>query len=289
MAGRLTYSEISAPSSTVRAVEALRLEGIRMSLPFRMGSVLTLAGVALVLAAVPAPSQLTFNEREVKSVKSEVDKGDVWAFDFRFKDPRLIMGNVPGRGTRICWYLWFQVINRTGEVRDFNPIFELVTQDSPGVYVDEVLPTVEEAIRRVEDPAGIQDIKNTVAISLKKIPLSKAADEAFPRAVTGVAIWDGSAADAKGRDPKVKDLSDCSRFSIFVRGLSNGHVVVDPPAPGLPPITRYKTLQLNFERQGERFSVDARDIKFKTPPEWIYRAAGRNKLQTNDKQPDKMP
>jgi hypothetical protein len=128
-----------------------------------------------------------------------------------------------------------------------------------------------------------------VIIGLKPIPLSKPADEAYPRTITGVAIWDGSATDAKGSDPNVKDLSDCTRFSIFVRGLSNGFVTVDPPAPGLPPITRYKTLQLNFERQGERFSVDPRDIKFKAPAEWIYRAASRSKLVTIEKAPNKMP
>ncbi len=260
-----------------------------MSLRCRWCSLLLMAGLALLFASLPVCSQFTFNEREVKSMKSELDKGNVWAFDFRFKDPRLIKANVPGRGTRICWYMWYQIINRTGEPRDFIPTFELVTLDHPGVYIDEPLPTVEEAIRRVEDPAGIQDIRNTVVISLKKIPPSKGADEAFPRAITGVAIWDGSAADAKGAKPNGKDLSDCTRFTIFVRGLSNGFVAVDPPAPGLPPITRYKTLQLNFERQGARFSVDARDIKFKAPAEWIYRATSRPKLETNAKAADKMP
>ena len=249
-----------------------------MALRWACCKLAALAGALLLLAQVPLWSQVTFNEREVKSTPSKLDKSDVWALDFRFKDPRMIKVNVPGRGTRICWYMWFQIINRTGEPRQVSPIFELVTLDHPGVYIDEPLPTALEAIRHIEDTAGIQDIKDTVTISLKKIPVSKPADEAFPRPVTGVAIWDGSAPDGKGRDPKVKDLSDCTRFSIFVRGLSNGHVIVDPPAPGLPPITRYKTLQLNFERQGERFSVDARDIKFKAPAEWIYRAAGRSTL-----------
>ncbi|MCI0684916.1 MAG: hypothetical protein L0Y71_22700 [Gemmataceae bacterium] len=242
-----------------------------------------LLGSLCLLAAAPAFAQLTFNEREVKSAPSKLDKADVWSFDFRFKDPRLIKVHVPGRGTRICWYMWYQVINRTGVPKDFVPIFELVTFDPPAVYLDEVLPTAEAAIRRAEDTAGVQDIKNSVLMQLTKIPPSKPAEEAYPRAVTGVAIWDGSAADAKGRDPNTKDLSDATRFSIFVRGLSNGYVVVDPPAPGLPPITRYKTLQLNFERQGERFSVDARDIKFKAPAEWIYRAANRSRTLAVDK------
>ena len=49
----------------------------------------------------------------------------------------------------------------------------------------------------------------------------------------------------------------------------------DGPAPGLPPITQYKTLQLNFRRKGDRYSVDPRDIEFIAPAKWIYRAAGR--------------
>lgn len=258
-----------------------------ISLRSRWFGLALIAGLALLFASLPVCSQFTFNEREVKSVPSKLDKADVWAFDFRFKDPRLIKANIPGRGTRICWYMWYQVINRTGEPRQFNPTFELVTLDSPGVYIDEPLPSVEGAIRRIEDPAKIQDIKNSVTITLTKIPPSKGAEEAFPRAITGVAIWDGSAADAKGADPKVKDLSDCTRFSIFVRGLSNGFVAVDPPAPGLPPILRYKTLQLNFEREGARFSVDSRDIKFKAPAEWIYRATSRPKLDTSVKAAEK--
>ena len=52
-------------------------------------------------------------------------------------------------------------------------------------------------------------------------------DEAFPRAVTGVAIWDAGPADAAKRNPKQKELSDSTRFSIFVRSLSNGIVQVD--------------------------------------------------------------
>lgn len=223
----------------------------------------------------PAFCQFTFNEREVKSEVSALDKADVWALDFRFKDPRLIKVNYPGRGTRIFWYFWYQVINRTGEPRVFVPQMELVTLDNPGIYKDEDLPAVVDAIKRIEDPTGYQDIKNSVTISSIPIPVSKPVDQAFPKAVTGVAVWDASPADLKKRDSESKDLMDCTRFSIFVRGLSNGFVTVDPIAPGQPAITRHKTLQLNFRRQGDRFSVDSRDISFVAPAEWIYRAAGR--------------
>jgi hypothetical protein len=236
----------------------------------RLGALLLL-GVCLT----PAFCQFTFNEREVKSQVSALDKADVWAFDFRFKDPRLIKVNYPGRGTRIFWYMWYQVVNRTGEPQTFAPEFELVTLDHPGVHKDEVLPAVVDAIKRIEDPTGYQDIKNSVTISSKEIPVSRPADQAFPKAVTGVAVWDASPADLKKRDSENKDLMDSTRFSIFVRGLSNGFVTVDPLAPGQQPVTRYKTLQLNFRRQGDRFSVDSRDITFIAPAEWIYRAGGK--------------
>jgi len=91
--------------------------------------------------------------------------------------------------------------------------------------------------------------------------------------VTGVAIWDGTPADPKARDPRMKDLSDATRFSIFVSGLSNGSVVVDPPGKGEAPLVRRKTLQLNFKRTGDRFQLDTRDISFVGPAEWIYRAS----------------
>jgi len=227
--------------------------------------------------------QTSYNEREVKSESSALDdpKLDVWSLDFRFKDPRLIKVNIPGRGTRICWYLWYQVINRSKEPRTFIPDFELVTLDNPGVYRDEVLPSVEDAIRKLEDPTGYQDIKNSVTITAKPIPVSEPAGEAFPRTVTGVAIWDGTSAldpDQPWKDnrqPGTKDISDSNRFQIFVSGLSNGWVLVDQPVKGKTdaPVIRRKTLQLNFKRVGDRFSMDSREISFVPPSEWIYRSA----------------
>lgn len=238
----------------------------------------TLLSIALLACLAPTGSWGQgggFNEREVKSEASPLDPLFVWSFDFRFKDPRIIKVNIPGRGTRICWYMWYQVINRTGKPQQFVPDFELVTLDNPAVYPDEVLPIVEEEIRKIEDPTGYQEIMNSVTISKLPIPPSPAVDKGFPRAVTGVAIWDASPSDPKKRGEGVKDLSDTTQFSIFVRGLSNGFRVLDPVAPGLPPITRHKTLQIKFKRVGDRFSTDSRDIVFVPPAEWIYRAADR--------------
>jgi hypothetical protein len=242
------------------------------------GRFVYLAGLAATACALPlALAQgppATFNEREVKADTVGAEKADVWSLDFRFKDPRIIKVYVPGRGTRLCWYMWYQVINRTGESRTFIPDFELVTLDYPGVYKDEVLPSVQDAIKKLEDPTGYQDIKNSVTIAGKPIPVSKPADEAFPRAVTGVAIWDAGAGEGGGEERK-RELGDSTHFSIFVSGLSNGWVLVDPvgEGPSARPVIRRKTLQLNFKRTGGRSVTDSRDIAFLPPAEWMYRVA----------------
>lgn len=241
-----------------------------------VGFFLLIGAIFMALTfSTPVQSQTGPNEREVKSLPSTLDKFDVWAMDVIFKDPRIIKVKLPTRGERVVWYFWYQVINRTGKPREISPYFELVTLDHPGIYRDEILITAEDAIKKIEDPTGYQDIRNTIWMSKFAIPKSEPPDEAFPRKITGVAIWDAGPADPAKRDIKHKELSDTTRFSIFVRGLSNGFVEVDAPAPGLPPITQYKTLQLNFKRKGDRFSTDSRDIEFVTPAQWIYRSAAR--------------
>src|SRR5262249_34543374 len=76
-------------------------------------------------------------------------------------------------------------------------------------------------------------------------------------------------------------LSDSQRFSIFISGLSNGWVQVDPLVRGKAdqPVIRRKTLQLNFKRAGDRFNLDARDITFEPPAEWGYRPSLLPKLK----------
>jgi len=233
-----------------------------------------LAAVAFV-ALPPLAGQGSFNEREVKSQPSELDKAGIYALDFRFKDPRVMKIKLPGQGERIVWYVWFQLINRTGKPQPSVPYLELVTLDNPGTYREKISVTAEDKIRKIEDPTGYLNIKNTVMLGSSPIPPSKPADEAFPRPVTGVAIWDAGPADPAKRNPKQKELSDSTRFSIFVRGISDGTVEVDAPAPGLPPITQYKTLQLNFKRKGDALSLDSRDFEFVPPAQWTYRSASR--------------
>jgi hypothetical protein len=238
-----------------------------------------LAGTAASLALAANP-----NERDVKPEANVQDPDDiskpdskVWVLHFRFKDPRLITVDIPGRGRKLCWYMWYQVINNTKEPHTFNPDFELVTQDKETVHRDQVLPAVQEAIRKIEDPTDYLKIKNSVTIATEPIPASK--PDAAPRAVTGVAIWDD------------KDIAESNRYSIYVSGLSNGWAQTDPVEPGGKPVIRRKTLRLDFKRVGDQFYQDSREIHFMPPATWIYRAANVKTTKDEKKpaKPDEKP
>jgi hypothetical protein len=225
-----------------------------------------LMGLTLIYAAVNCAVAVNPNEREVKPGANVQDTDDVtapdskvWVLDFKFKDPRLIKANVPGRGQKICWYLWYQVINYTKEPRTFIPDFELVTHDRNTVHHDQILPAVQEAIRQIEDPTDFLKMKNSVTMASEPIPVSQRKD-ALPRPVTGVAIWDDV-------DP------ESNRYSIFVSGLSNGWSITDPIAPDTKPVVRRKTLQLNFRRLGDRYDMKSEEIRFVPPAQWLYRGA----------------
>lgn len=239
--------------------------------------------LAVAMSTASARAQFSTQEREFRTKPEE--KSEIWTLDIKFKDPRMIKLYVPGQGTKVYWYLWYQITNRTSEPHRFIPYFEIVTLDHPAAYPDRYYPTVKDAIAKLEDPTGYQDIKDSVTISSDMIPVSKG--DAMPRAVTGLAIWEAaSIADPKKRDPNKRELSDTTRFSIFIRGMSNQFVLVQPLAAGQPTITRYKTLQLNFLRKGDRFSMDSRDISFQAPPEWQYRP-GNTTIDTKDEKDKK--
>lgn len=222
--------------------------------------------VVFTTLAVAGLAFAQFSERQVRpqinveDKTNDIDAPDtkVWALNFSFREPRLITVDIPGRGRTLCWYLWYQVVNRTAEPRLFIPDFELVTLDKPGKYDDQVLPKVQEAINRIEDPTGFLKIKNPVQMALEPIPVSK--PDAAPAAVTGVAIWDNV-------DP------DANRFSIFVSGLSNGWSLAEVP-PDNKQMIRRKTLQLNFKRVGDRFNQHSGEIRWMPPAEWMYRSTG---------------
>jgi len=246
-----------------------------------LASLLALMG----FAALCIPQTTNPGERYIKDEnpiqEAEASRGGtLWVLDFVFKDPRLIKVNIPGRGQRFCWYLWYQVINRTKAPRAFIPDFELVTHDTGMVYRDQILPSVQEAIAKVEDSTGSYKIKNSVSISSELIPVTP--EKSAPRAITGVAIWTDPNEPLPDDDAKTKKekeqlpkLADSNSYSIFVAGLSNGWSQTDPIPTDKEKkaVIRRKTLQLTFRRFGDKYLMKSDAIKFQPPEKWIYRAS----------------
>lgn len=261
----------------------------------RWGLGLPLALVAITLSATglaiayPDPKPLSGpNERDVKPTPNVLDRDElanrenpdrrVWALDFRFKDPRMVTVNIPGRGQRTVWFLWYQVINNTGQPRIFIPEFELKAHDLDMVYRDEVSPTSEIAIRKLEDPQDLLKIKNSVTIFRDPIPPSR--PNAVPTAVTGVAIFIDPNEPSVGDDAKTKadkakkpKLANTMNFSIYIAGLSNGWAETDAIGKDDSRVIRRKTLQLNFKRVGDRSTPRAEDVEWVAPATWIYRGS----------------
>ncbi len=237
-----------------------------------MGTVRRLALATLLglgFASASFAQRTGFNEREIEPQLTANDKEDVWTLHFRFQDPRIIVEKVPGRGTKIVWYMIYRVYNLDPreEPHVLVPDIDLVTLDRHTRHTDEVLPSVEEAIRKREDPTGRFGIKNSVTISEAAVPVSK--KDAFPRAITGVAIWTDVDPVAKATDKTPKT----NKFSIFIAGLSNGFTEERPAdQPGVRIIKR-KTLQLDFERLGDGEQTEPSGIRWTGSSSWIYRAS----------------
>ncbi|MCE9532600.1 MAG: hypothetical protein K8T89_15995 [Planctomycetes bacterium] len=219
---------------------------------------LLVCGLAVLAApaSIYAQAKTTgYNEREIEPQLHAFDKPDNWTLHFRFKDPQVISCDVPGFDKKkVVWYMIYQVVNHTGEPRFFVPDIDLKTHDFETLHPDEVMPAVQKIISEIEDPTGKLNIKNSVTISKEPIPISK--KDAFPRTVTGVAIW----TDVYERAAKT------NRFSIFVAGLSDGW------RKDQNDVIRRKTLQINFNRLGDEIQPNANAIRWVDNPSWIYRA-----------------
>jgi hypothetical protein len=180
------------------------------------------------------------------------DKKGIWVLDFAFKPVRLITVETP-KGRRQVHYLYYRVINRTGKARMFVPQFTLVTDSKQRVEDTSAMPWAIEAIKNREDPTT--DLVNGPTAMGMVPPSGK--KEGIDDAVFGVAIWDGV-------DPKA------DAFSIFVRGLSDGYQLVQPPG-GAEAVRRDKTIRIDFSRPGDERHLNEREIHLMDPPyEWIY-------------------
>jgi len=201
----------------------------------------------------PAANKTTFNQRWVDASVLPRDKQGIWVLDFAFRPLRIVTVD-DAKGRRNVHYLYYQVINRTGEPRMFVPQFTLVT-DTGKRYEDAVLPQAVKVIQNREDPL-ITNLYGAVNIMGMVPPSNK---QGVEDAVFGVAIWEGV-------DPHADKLT------VFVRGLSDGYRADPAPVAGGKPVVRYKALQIDFQRRGDEHDIKEREISLSEPPyDWTYR------------------
>jgi hypothetical protein len=204
------------------------------------------------LKTIPVPrDRVLYNYEMVDASLLPRDKKGIWVLDFACKKLRLRTVEIPGKGRRQVFYLYYKVVNRTGAPRMFAPQFVMVNEQQKR-YEDEVIPEAIAVIRDREDRSipvlGAVDVIGMIPPSAKPT---------VDDAVFGVACWDRW-------DPRA------DRFSIYVRGLSDGYVEV-PAKDGGKPTARYKTLRLDFIRHGDERNLSENEIQFADPPyEWVY-------------------
>jgi hypothetical protein len=201
--------------------------------------------------------------RTVEPVSLPRDKPGVYTLHFRYAPPRIISVDLPGVGKKNVWYMFFQVFNKTSTPQEFYPEFELVAKDLNKNFIDEAQPLAVQAIKRIEDPTGALDLKTSISISEKKIPVTK--PDSVPRYVSGIAVWTDVPEQA----------SQTNRFSVYVTGLSDG--VISEEISGVGTVIKRKTLRLDFFKPTDNVNPRPGDVK----PEdngglggekWDYRA-----------------
>lgn len=192
-----------------------------------------------------------FNTQMVNTAPLPRDKEGIWILDFAFKPLRIRTVEIPGKGRRPVHYLYYRVVNRTGKPRMFVPQFIMVNEEGKK-FEDQVILQVLPLIQAREDATipvlGAVNIMGVIPPSTK---------EGVDDAIFGAGVWDNW-------DPK----SD--RFSIYVRGLSDGYKEIPNPEGGKPTV-KYKTLRIDFIRRGDELNISEKEIELSDPPyEWVY-------------------
>ncbi|WP_165248426.1 hypothetical protein [Paludisphaera soli] len=195
--------------------------------------------------------RLAFGWTSIKTAPLPKDREGIWVLDFAYKPLRIQTVEVPGKGRRSLHYLYYKVVNRTSSPRPFYPQFIMVNERGQR-FEDAVVREAIPVIQNREDPTiplrGAVDIMGVIPPSTK---------EGVDDAVFGVAVWDDW------------DRSS-DRFSIYVRGLSDGYKEITPPDGG-KPLVKYKTLRLDFIRRGDERNIAENEIEPADPPyDWVY-------------------
>jgi hypothetical protein len=204
----------------------------------------------LKMVPVPRDRQM-FNVQMVNTSLLPRDKQGIWVLDFSYKPLRLRTVPIPGKGRRQIHYLYYKVVNRTGKPQMFVPQFIMVNEKGKK-FEDEVIPEAIPIIQQREEPS----IPILGAVDMIGV-LSPSTKPNVDDAVFGVACWD-----------RWDATSD--RFSIYVRGLSDGYKEF-PAEGGGKPVAKYKTLRLDFIRRGDEHNLNEKEIQLADPPyEWVY-------------------
>lgn len=209
--------------------------------------------------------------RTVEPVKLPLDGPGVWTLHFAYTPIRILTVDTPDKGRRIVWYMVYRVWNTTDTPQTFFPEMELVTKDTPAVYLDEPQPSIVKKIRALEDPTGALNLQTCISISKDRIPVTK--PDSVPRAVYGVAVW-----------PDVAEKSaKTNYFSVYITGLSNGLARAETDDKSAEIISR-KTLQIDFNRPTDDARHKLNDIRVNDnnglgAEKWIYRATSRRKIE----------
>jgi hypothetical protein len=193
----------------------------------------------------------SYNTEIINTALLPRDKQGIWVLDFAFKPLRTRTVDIPGKGRRTEHYLYYRVVNRTGSPRMFVPQFTMINEEGKR-FEDQMIPEVIPLIRAREDRTipvlGAVNIMGVIPPSTK---------EGVDDAVFGAAVWDHW-------DPKA------DRYSIYVRGLSDGYKEVPDPNGGQPTV-KYKTLRIDFIRRGDERNISEKEIELADPPyEWVY-------------------
>jgi hypothetical protein len=205
-----------------------------------------------VLRTVPIPhDRPAFNVKMVNAALLPRDREGIWVLDFAYKSVRIKPIEIDGKRRAQVHYLYYKVVNKTGKPCTFVPQFTMVNEAGQK-FEDAVIPQAIPIIQmREDDTIPLLGAVNVMGV----IPPSTKLN--VDDAVFGVATWDKW-------DPK----SD--RFSIYVRGLSDGYKEF-PAGAGGKPMVKYKTLRLDFIRRGDDRNLHENEIEPAEPPyEWIY-------------------
>jgi hypothetical protein len=204
-----------------------------------------------VLHTIPVPhDRPQFNVQMVNTALLPRDREGIWVLDFAFKPLRIQTVEVDNKRRQIH-YLYYRVVNRTGKPRMFVPQFIMVNEQGKKIE-DGVVPQAISLIQARED--GTIPLLGAVNIMGIIPPSTK---QNVDDAVYGVAVWENW-------DPKA------DRYSIYVRGLSDGYKETPNPSGG-KPIVKYKTLRIDFVRRGDHLNLNEKEIQLGDPPyDWVY-------------------